>query len=447
MSHQGSSASWAVARPLGLSTNTSVTSVIAVSRATIALGLALPFLGQTIPYGIPLFFLVACCAFAVAVLRRSWLFGVSGVVFPFDGFVLSLLFVFALFLYGMLRSERIDPALYGELANVVSILALYSAAVNSSSLELRRVVQWSLSLIVFICAFAAALGIWKFLLLLQGRRLAFVEAGSPDGYPFGTSLINDYNMFSLALLGGALAAFARLLQVRSGVWRAGLSIALVIILAAGMFAGSRRFWLVTPLAFGLILFLVAPRIGMLRTTRRTAFLICVVLFAGLVASKYSGLDWAYVNDFIDRLEGRLSTLLDAEGGRGFEPRLMRWEYAYALAQGASAWFGQGFDYLYAYGCRFGACTSIDYPHNPFLSALLYGGLLGVASVVILLTYATIAAVRSFYAPLELAACGVIAIVHLPFVLVSGNSILSVKSFLISMVLVQLVNRVHTQGAS
>lgn len=72
------------------------------------------------------------------------------------------------------------------------------------------------------------------------------------------------------------------------------------------------------------------------------------------------------------------------GDRFAGPRIDRWRYAiyifkndYSLAQKI---FGGGFDYTYRFSRKFhpdNPKRDFDYPHNPFLSVLLYSGILGL----------------------------------------------------------------------
>ena len=63
-------------------------------------------------------------------------------------------------------------------------------------------------------------------------------------------------------------------------------------------------------------------------------------------------------------------------------RTERWKFAWHLFKNEYNWknklFGNGFDYLSWYGAYFHEGKRIDWPHNPFLSVLLYSGILGLA---------------------------------------------------------------------
>ena len=65
---------------------------------------------------------------------------------------------------------------------------------------------------------------------------------------------------------------------------------------------------------------------------------------------------------------------------GFSDRTSRWLYATKLLKTEYKWYniliGHGFDYLNWYGKKFNN-NSPDWPHNPFISVLLYSGLIGL----------------------------------------------------------------------
>ena len=65
-----------------------------------------------------------------------------------------------------------------------------------------------------------------------------------------------------------------------------------------------------------------------------------------------------------------------------EERLLRWQFAWQIFQVEYNWkqrfFGGGFSFLNWYGYYFMKDkTAVDYPHNPFLSILLYSGVVGL----------------------------------------------------------------------
>lgn len=408
----------------------------------LVLAFALPFLAQALPYGFPLFFPVVCLAFGMSLLCRSWS-GLSAFRIPLDGFMLLVLLTLALYFYGMLLSERLDGSLFGDVFNAIGLVLLYTAGANSfnDAAHRERLMERLLKLLLIGTTIGAVVGAAKFALLLQGRRLAFVEAASPGHYPFGTSLISDYNMFALTILCGALIAFAKVLRGRALIWSLFAGVVFFLLCTVGFFAGSRRFWLVAPVGIIAVLALSLPRLRLGAGTRRLLLLTAVGLSLALVASNYlSFLNWDFFSDRSHSVQVRLLSLLDADRSGAFDERLVRWQFAASLASGASIWSGQGFDYLFTFSCRFASCASVDYPHNPLLSALLYAGIPGVISVALLLGYVCWIAFQQLRVSSTSALWGLLLLVHLPFILISANTVLSIKSFLTCAALCSLLQR-------
>jgi hypothetical protein len=104
----------------------------------------------------------------------------------------------------------------------------------------------------------------------------------------------------------------------------------------------------------------------------------------------------------------------------------RWIYAVQLFQGYSVISkitGDGFSYLADYGEHFYDDNNIyDYPHNPFLSALLYSGIIGLLVLITYLFIALILYVKNFR---ELDYFLILFLVTGIFALISGNSFFSI----------------------
>lgn len=84
-------------------------------------------------------------------------------------------------------------------------------------------------------------------------------------------------------------------------------------------------------------------------------------------------------------------LIDSKKGKTafYSSRTKRWLYAKELWDREYKWyhklFGHGFDYLKWYGEKFFPNQSrIDYPHNPFISVVLYSGIVGLILYILLI---------------------------------------------------------------
>ena len=75
-------------------------------------------------------------------------------------------------------------------------------------------------------------------------------------------------------------------------------------------------------------------------------------------------------------------LTDTIANRFLRDRIMRWQFALQIFTKEYNWkqklFGGGFNFLNWFGYRFlKDKKASDYPHNPFLSVILYSGILGL----------------------------------------------------------------------
>lgn len=410
----------------------------------LVLAVLLAFVGQAFPYGLPLFLATAFLGLVLSLLCQSWAAGLDAVELPLDGFGLTVLFALMCFLYGVLLTTRTDQSLLAETANAIGTLALYTAVVNAwrSTAMRERLASWILRLLVICMTVIGIVGAYKFFLLLNGRQLAFVASQSSGPYPWGTSLVQDYNMFALVILAGMLAACAEAVGARSAWWRLVSGAAFLLLCIVGLFAGSRRFWIVAPLAVPAVLWATARRTGaagILRATAATG-LIAAVGFCALVFGYHGRLSLMHLMTGGLNLESRLNTLVDPQGGLGLSSRVAHWRLAYQLLDGPWFWTGGGFDYLHIFACRFGNCAVIDYPHNLLLSALLYAGIAGGLSLAALMVCMVVAAGRLLATTSSLNVYGIVLLAHLPFVAISSNAVFSVKSFLTTGLMCALLTR-------
>jgi hypothetical protein len=412
--------------------------------SALVLAVLLAFIGQAFPYGFPLFLAAAVPGLALSLLCRSWSAGVGAVELPLDAFGLAVLFALVCFLYGILMTTRTDTSLLGETANGVGTLVLYTGVVNAwPSAEAReRLASHILRLLVMCTTAIGILGAYKFFLLLNGRQLGFVASQSTGPYPWGTSLVQDYNMFALVILTGLLAACAEAVRARGVLRRFTASAVFLLLCIVGFFAGSRRFWIITPIAVLALLWVSAKQAGAAGVLRAAAAtgIAAVVVVLGLIIGFHGQLDLARLTSAGWNLESRLATLGDPQGGFGLDSRVSHWNLAYQLLDGWWFWTGAGFDYLHIFGCRFGNCAVVDYPHNLLLSALLYGGILGCLSVMALAVCLVALARHLVASRSRLNVYGIILLAYLPFVAISSNAVFSVKSFLTTGAICALLNR-------
>lgn len=106
-------------------------------------------------------------------------------------------------------------------------------------------------------------------------------------------------------------------------------------------------------------------------------------------------------------------------------RLDRWKYALELLHVRGWLVGQGFSYHEAFSCRFVACEHFDYPHNVLLSELLLAGFMGGVFVVLIASLLFLAGVGS-PEELWLSGAGMVTLLAVPSMLISGDGIFSIS---------------------
>lgn len=74
-------------------------------------------------------------------------------------------------------------------------------------------------------------------------------------------------------------------------------------------------------------------------------------------------------------------IIDTLNNEFIGSRIQRWQFAWQIYKKEYNWterfFGGGFDYLDWFGSYFYKGKRVDWPHNPFLSVLLYSGIIGL----------------------------------------------------------------------
>lgn len=97
----------------------------------------------------------------------------------------------------------------------------------------------------------------------------------------------------------------------------------------------------------------------------------------MVSKIFSGIEFPSSQDSISQYQNN-KFLRELENNNFSGPRTSRWYYSWMLFNEypiQKKIFGGGFDYHEKFGAKFGE-TKYDYPHNPFLSAFLYSGIIG-----------------------------------------------------------------------
>ncbi len=352
-----------------------------------------------------------------------------------------MLLLVTIFLYGMLldvesvSNEVFKDAVRGAAFLFVTVLLLKLR--NISELGVLKEIVEHFRLIVLISGvIGASIGLLKYWMTKLGYQINFFKNSLGD-YPWGTSLVTDYNFYGLSLLIAFLVSIQFWRQSVSTKYSLLYGCIAGITLNASILSGSRRiFFFVVFLLLLLCLWFLFKGFETFKKLKWkelfAALLITTSVIHGVLYASYVGCDRRAESrgtaTASNQLYARLERLID-EPINMTSPRVDRWIYAFQIIKPSELLSGSGFSYRKVFGCKFDACKSEDHPHAPILSALLYGGVLGFLIVAGAFFYALqtarkILSDHSSYADIAL---GLIATTM--FVSISGDSILSMPVFL------------------
>jgi len=108
-----------------------------------------------------------------------------------------------------------------------------------------------------------------------------------------------------------------------------------------------------------------------------------------------------IDDYYRSLWNEESTIdmsqIRSLNSKGVKSRVVRWNLAMDIYEKHSdyqKYLGSGFDYMQAYEARFSYMhQSSDYPHNHFLSALLFSGLIGLTAFIMFILQIVVLSVK------------------------------------------------------
>jgi hypothetical protein len=385
------------------------------------------------PYGVPLFF-------PLAVFLFIW-FGLvhKRLRIPFDLGSVLLIGTVIFYCAGMLKTGTAYNENKRDLQNAAGLIVLIPVLCSQSAREFRSFRNNVQAMNSFVCALIALFGLYKFELLTAGVMLGplWVE-GRP--YPWGTSLVMDYNFFAFAMLVGAISSlfsFWRSSTIRGRVY---YQITFLLAAISMAFSGSRRGWVTEGILFAALgcfllwrttLFLLnvqrSIRAFNVQHLRAAAAILIVLCVTVAMISKYGHLAGERnrgIEGQVESMQERFLTLADP--AEAFNERSERWQYSLGIMEQSSLEelsFGHGFDYLPRFASRFQTRTEEDYPHNPVISAALYSGLIGAVWVA---SFLLISGIAYYVHRKEDIYFAILYFSALWFVMPSFNSLLSGK---------------------
>lgn len=297
-------------------------------------------------------------------------------------------------------------------------------------------------------------GFWRFLLPLSVMsaclgiaKVAFQSRGYILGpldffyqmagirYPYGSSLIVDYNIYAASLMVAMIGFFLRINRSRDKVdiW----SVAAVTAIVLNIYmCGSRRAY-----ALFIVLYMALCFFVVVRKNKKSIFdffsisflvflvvpILSDILISSVEVSRYivifpmdSAFNFLGGGIFTYRPQDLISSM-SSDQSFGLASRIVRWKFAFDLLGNEGWLFGNGFSYQDKYSCEFSGCGAIDYPHNVFLSEWLLAGILGVVTMLVLFGMIVFEVVRCRKKAIS-SGVFLILFVVLPGVLISGDGV-------------------------
>lgn len=292
----------------------------------------------------------------------------------------------------------IRNAITGSLLLILSIILIKDFNHFKEIIEILFKQLFLVSIIVSIT------GLTKFFLSLNGVFIEFFKT-SEGLYPLGTSLLNDYNIFSFGLFFGLLIGTSFLYKKISAFKRFLLWISVSTIFITIALTGSRRSLII--LIVYLIVFLFKEIGGYkklffeqmkLGVVKLNFFRPLIFLFFAIILSTYyfsnNRFEFSDLNQF-EKILVRAESL--NESGGSFSQRTRRWELSLEILNSmdlGNLLFGKGYQYWIDFAPYDRQNIGTDYPHNLFISTYFSNGIIGLLLISILLIQAFIVYIKN-----------------------------------------------------
>ncbi|WP_067725379.1 O-antigen ligase family protein [Oceanobacillus damuensis] len=403
------------------------------SQNSIAIILAVALLSLSYPYGFPLFGLIVILFGLLKVITGKFKVRIN------IGFILFFLAVLTYILGMTLSGGRIYSSNISDLTNILSFFIIWALLSDLNRDDYPKLIHNFAKYAVFVSFIVSLISLYKFYQLLGGIQLPQFFMG--NYYPTGSSLLRDYNMFSLGLIPGLIMTTYLLSNSKKITHMSYYLISFVTIFSSLILAGSRRGWIVAIIVLLFVLFLLVKFIFHLNKNFVKLFKISLgALYVSIFALLFVNLFNVEFNfqssPEIQNLKYRFETLQYEEASNSMSPRTVRWDYAsrmYNDANPLEVFIGSGFGYLPKFANEFAPSIQEDYPHSPFYSTLLFSGLIGLIILSFMLFWSIIMSFK------EIKTLGfhfiLVFLISWTFALISGNSIFSINVFLILLLVI------------
>ncbi len=411
----------------------------------IALICSLSVIGLVFPHGFPLLSPLILVAFVIYMIRVL----MKGKMAQTNSELILLYYFCLLFvLWGGLLSQKLYQHFLQDAVNGIMVMILIPVLTQIYKYSYFDSFKKKFTIINVVLLTPISLYcLYKFYRLLQGVKLDFISSES-DIYPWGTSLQSDYNMCALGLMVGVFSCLFLFYQTKSLIAKIIIFSAALIMFFTALLTGSRRMFVVFGIsAVGLLIYLIYKIFKGIKDllihhsirnlSRNNLMAVIVLLILVFIVtyntSIFKNLDISNFQE-IEKLAGRLETL---SGGAETLQESRGYHAARAVELIGNFtpfqfFFGNGFNYL----GKMSFTEEEDYPHNPVLSAVLYGGIFSGITIVLFIFRSFFLYIKNFRNELFFS---FLFLLTFSFAVISSNSIFSLRLFLVQIVIGYLIN--------
>jgi O-antigen ligase len=296
----------------------------------------------------------------------------------------------------------------------------------------------------------------KLFLLLQGNKLSIIYRSGKQ-YPWGTSLVVDYNIFGLCLITGLLSGYYILKRQIHFTYHVAVNLMALTIFFASVFSASRRTWFVLTVLILMIagaflknlmknifLFLSTFKLKRSEFIKKLATGITLTaIIIGIVALVPKDISIKHTYQ-LTRIKNRFVNIINiSEINLKRGSRYNRYDFAFQHINEYSILnllIGNGSNYLKEFGQKFNG-SGYDYPHNPILSAILQSGLIGALLIVGYICYCLFLYIKNLKFE-ETRFYFLVTLVLSFYYFISGNSVFSSKIYIFFTLLMPFaINRI------
>lgn len=388
--------------------------------------LIITVIGLSFPYGFPLFSLSIFIYLFIAFINKQ-------IQLKINWYIILMFVCIIIYLISMLfNGGFIYDNNVSDIIGITNIIILLFLIGNLDRDVYKKFLSNFLLLISIIMPIVALFSLYKYTKLLAGVRLDFLMG--PDSiYPWGTSLMPDYNMFSLGLIIGLIGTISLFNTTNSFFYKIYCISGSIIISTSVLLSGSRRGLLILIVfLFVLLLYSIIKIVRLRKLTFKGSISVIISLIFSMFFVKI--FDITIINEYeYSRLIDRYQTIGNFDDG--FSSRTSLWQFSYELiGEGniLTMLFGNGFNYLESLSNKVGVVGEV-YPHNPIISAVLYSGIIGSFLIILLLFIPLIKIIR-FWNIYKFEMLG-IYIVTITFLIISQNSVFSANILWLLMLII------------